>query len=656
MKFKFRLNSIRNKILFPTIALLALGMGLCSAISYVRSGEALEKALVGEIQERTQSTVAILGNWLKDRKLDAQIWGAQKVFQTAVKDSFVGKAARKSANEQLAYLKEVYGYYENICLADLRGAIVSAADQTVIGKVDVSDRDYFKQALGGNVAVSDVISSRGTGNPIFVIAVAVRDGDQVGGVLFSVVDVSAFSAQFVDPIKVADTGYAYMYNEEGLIIAHPEKDNILKLNIKEYEFGRQMLKRKDGNLDYTFKGIGKKAAFKTVGELGWSVAVTAPIDEIMAPVKALGKYNLILAMIVIVAAAALVFLMAKMITKQLNQVVNGLRDAAEGDGDLTKRIDVRSHDEVGELGRWFNVFVEKIQGIIADVAQNSHKLNSSSKSLSSISQHMSAAADQTSGKATTVATASEEMSSNIQSVAAAMEQATNNINRVASASEEMTATINEIAQNTEKARAITEDAVGQAGVASEQVDQLGSAAKEIGKVIESITDISEQVNLLALNATIEAARAGEAGKGFAVVANEIKELARQTATATCDIKQRVEEIQLSTKGTINKIDTISKVVNDVDDIVSTIATAIEEQSAATREISGNVAQASIGIGEVNNNISQSAQVAGNIAGEIAEVNHAADDMSNSSAQVNLSSSELAQLAEQLNEMVGRFKV
>ena len=241
MKFKFRFNSIRNKILFPTIALLALGMGLCSAISYFRSGEALEKALVAEIQERTESTVVILGNWLKDRKLDAQIWGAQKVFQTAVKDSFVGKAARKSANEQLTYLKDVYGYYENICLADMQGAIVSAADQTVIGKVNVADRGYFKQALDGKVAVSDVISSRDTGNPIFVIAVAVRDGDQVSGVLFSVVDVSVFSSQFVDPIKVADTGYAYMYNEEGLIIAHPEKKNILKLNIKEYEFGRLML-------------------------------------------------------------------------------------------------------------------------------------------------------------------------------------------------------------------------------------------------------------------------------------------------------------------------------------------------------------------------------------------------------------------------------
>ena len=145
MKFKFRLNSIRSKILVPTIALLALGMGLCSAISYIRSGEALEKVLVEQIEERTESTVALLNNWLKDRKLDTNIWSTQKVFQTAVKDSFVGKAARKSANEQLAYLKDAYGYYENICLSDLQGAIVSAADQSVIDKIFVPKSKFAIQ-------------------------------------------------------------------------------------------------------------------------------------------------------------------------------------------------------------------------------------------------------------------------------------------------------------------------------------------------------------------------------------------------------------------------------------------------------------------------------------------------------------------------------
>jgi methyl-accepting chemotaxis protein len=125
--------------------------------------------------------------------------------------------------------------------------------------------------------------------------------------------------------------------------------------------------------------------------------------------------------------------------------------------------------------------------------------------------------------------------------------------------------------------------------ASSNINQLGEAANTIGKVIETNTDISEQVNLLALNTTIEAARAGEAGKGFAVVANEIKELAKQTANATQEIKEKIGGIQGTTSTTVRQITEITQVITIVNDVVTNIATAVEEQSAATLEIADNVA-------------------------------------------------------------------
>jgi methyl-accepting chemotaxis protein len=349
-----------------------------------------------------------------------------------------------------------------------------------------------------------------------------------------------------------------------------------------------------------------------------------------------------------------VFLIVRSITRPLSKGVDFAKKMSRGD--FTHKLEIDQQDEIGTLADALNHMVSNLGQMFKDIATGVETLTSSSAELSSISQQMSAGSQQTSSKSNTVSSAADEMSSNIGSVAAAMEEASMNVNMVAAAVEQMTATIIEIAQNAEKACVITGEAVSETKSASESVNQLGNAAQEIGKVTETITEISDQTNLLALNATIEAARAGEAGKGFAVVANEIKELARQTAEATHEIKKKIDGIQSSTDGTVTEIEQISKIINGVNEIVSTIATAVEEQSVTTREIAGNVAQVSQGIQDVNENVAQSSSVSGDIAKDISEVNQAANEMTNSCSQVNLSADELSKLAEQLNEMVQRFKV
>lgn len=344
------------------------------------------------------------------------------------------------------------------------------------------------------------------------------------------------------------------------------------------------------------------------------------------------------------------------VINRLKKITAGLRDIAEGEGDLTKRLSDRYNDEIGELRKWFNIFVEKIQAIITDVKKSSEALDIASDGLAHLSEQMKKSADTTSTMAGSVSNSSKEMSSNMNSVAAAMEETSTNISMVAAASEEMNVTINQISENTEHALRITVSAVDQTASASQQVDELGLAAKGIEKVLETISEISDQVNLLALNATIEAARAGDAGKGFAVVANEIKDLAKQTALATGEIRGKIEGIQATTQGTVSQIERIAKVVDEVNTIVSTIASAIEEQSAATKEIAMNVSQASQGVTEVNHNVAQSNASVGHIANEIGEVTHAAAQISENSNMVSKNAEKLADLSHQLTSMVGRFKV
>ncbi len=363
---------------------------------------------------------------------------------------------------------------------------------------------------------------------------------------------------------------------------------------------------------------------------------------------------IIMSLVSIVLGALSGFFVTRSISGPIAKGVDFAKKMSEGD--LTQTLDIDQKDEVGILTGALNEMGINLRKMFEDIGAGVETLSSSSTELSAISQQMSAGSEQTSDKSNTVAAAAEEMDSNMTSIAAATEQASTNVSIVATATEEMTSTISEIAQNSEKARGITNEAVAQAKNASERVDKLGKAADEIGKVTEAITEISEQTNLLALNATIEAARAGEAGKGFAVVATEIKELAKQTAAATLEIKEKIGGIQDSTAGTVTEIEQISKVINDVNEIVATIATAVEEQSATSREIAGNIVQASQGIQEVTENVAQSSSVSGEIAKDISEVNQSASEMSNSSSQVNMSAEELSGLSEKLRDMVGQFRV
>jgi len=405
-------------------------------------------------------------------------------------------------------------------------------------------------------------------------------------------------------------------------------------------------------------------------------------------------------------------LIAGAIVGPIKKTIVMLRDISEGDGDLTRSIDVTSNDEIGELARHFNTFVSKLNKMIGDIKENAGTLAEHSQnlyaassqmeidtgSMSSNAKSVASTSGDVAANVETVASAAEIASANVTNVSAATEEVSNkiveaasttkdilsNVHTVAAAIEEMSSTVSEITKNTSAAAGISMDATEKAGEAEVLMKDLSASAETVGKVIEVINDIADRTNLLALNATIEAASAGEAGKGFAVVANEVKELARQTADATKEVVTQIEEMQSNTKVAVEAIDKVAATINDINEINTSIAASVEEQDATTNEISKttvqtvtdmetvthNIEEAALGAEEVARNTAELSEVVTNISNNVQEAAARVKDVSGgieivedasrntlgSVKEVHRSIDDLSNVTGSLNDLVGRFIV
>ncbi len=666
---KINFRSITFRLVFGGCILVLIPLLIVGTVSVIESTNALSEVSEKNAQEYAQNLSHTIETTISLQTVTASAFATDSnVINTLTKVKDQGAEAATGEIASLRQdMKKKFGVFDQnylgIFVTDEKGLLLTGelSNGDEYKGSNISSRDYFQEAKKtGSTVVGEIVKSKSTGKMIYVVCAPVKSNDGAFLGVFGMSVKADLLINIVSGSKVGETGYAFMVDKNGIVNSHPNEKFILELDMKTLkgmeEISAEMLSGKKGVKKYNFKGVDKIAGYAPVPIKGWSIALTQNREEFLKAPHAIRNNLITVVLVAQLLIGFLIYFSSKRITNPINAAVAGLKDIAEGEGDLTMRLEVKSQDEVGEMAKWFNLFIDKLQIIIKQIAENSTQVGESSTILSRISIELLSGAEDTSQRSTNVATASEEMSTNINNVAAAMEQSATNLSMVAAASEEMSATIKEIAENAEKARGVASEAVGQSQSAHEKMNELGVAANKIGKVAETITEISEQTNLLALNATIEAARAGEAGKGFAVVANEIKELAKQTAIATLDIKAVITEVLNTTKSAETEIGQISGVMRGVNEIVATIATAVEEQAVTTQEIANNIAQASQGIQEVNENVSQSSVVSASISQDIAEVSEASRNISNSSNEVKSNSQDLFNRAEELKTIVGKFKV